>query len=153
MCFIKFFLFLISKKRDIHYCTSLFSEIYFIFVLKSYLELLHHLVHHLVHHLLHQLYKILHQFTISYDNLVISQSCINTVFSAFSSTLITFCRGMFCFQRQSQNNIHFKHIQASKTSLVQFWLSFLKQLFSHFYVQTSSFLHKEHHLLYENKYP
>nr|DAK13956.1 MAG TPA: hypothetical protein [Caudoviricetes sp.] len=73
------------------------------------------LLHHLVHHLLHQLYKILHQFMISYDNLVISQRHINTVFSAFSSTLITFYHGMFCFQRQSQNNIHFKHIQASKT--------------------------------------
>ena len=79
------------QKREIYITVHLSSLIFaLIFVLKSYLKLLHQLVHPL----LHQLYKILHQFTISYDNLAISQSRINTVFSAFSSTLITFYHGM-----------------------------------------------------------
>nr|DAE79330.1 MAG TPA: hypothetical protein [Caudoviricetes sp.] len=53
------------------------------------------LLHHLVHHLLHQLIKILHQIMISYDNLILSQSRINTVFTAFSKSQITFYHGMF----------------------------------------------------------
>lgn len=96
----------LSKKRDIHYCTSLFSEIYFIFVLKSYLELLHNL--------LHQLYKILHQFTISYDNLVIYQNRINTVFfDVFKHSDYILSWNILVITVASGNNLLFNMLIAS----------------------------------------